>query len=370
MGDHFSSSSKYLVGSFLRTLQKTSKKIKMKFFAIVCFVGYTQAFLVRREADAEPEADADAAGYGIGVSHPATAVSAPVCNSVPVKTCNPREIKHPRQVCHDEHDTIVDTTITEHCEEIITTKCEQTSTQSRHSSAVVGTDSKVVSTGVVASPEVTVAHGPVHGAVAGYGAVGGVVAAAPAVATGVVAGYGAVAHGAVAPVAAHAVWKREAEADAGADAAYAHAYASPVATSAPVCTSVPVKQCNNVETPVPRTVVKKVCKEVIDIQIIEDCTETITTECTQTQTTQQHSSAVVGHDTKVGPSAVVATAHAAPAVAVHAAPAVAVHAAPAVAVAGVAAAPAVAVAGHAVAAGPVVAGYAGTGYGLAGYGGW
>merc|ERR1712215_372234 len=241
--------------------------------------------------------------------------------------------KHPRQVCHDEHDTIVDTTITEHCEEIITTKCEQTSTQSRHSSAVVGTDSKVVSTGVVASPEVTVAHGPVHGAVAG------VVAAAPAVATGVVAGgvvagYGAVAHGAVAPVAA----------------------------SAPVCTSVPVKQCNNVETPVPRTVVKKVCKEVIDIQIIEDCTETITTECTQTQTTQQHSSAVVGHDTKVGPSAVVATAHAAPAVAV--------HAAPAVAVAGVAAAPAVAVAGHAVAAGPVVAGYAGTGYGLAGYGGW
>merc|ERR1711970_1193463 len=312
----------------------------MKFFAIVCFVGYTQAFLVRREADAEPEADADAAGYGIGVSHPATAVSAPVCNSVPVKTCNPREIKHPRQVCHDEHDTIVDTTITEHCEEIITTKCEQTSTQSRHSSAVVGTDSKVVSTGVVASPEVTVAHGPVHGAVAGYGAV---------------------AHGAVAPVAAHAVWKREAdaEADADADAAYAHAYASPVATSAPVCTSVPVKQCNNVETPVPRTVVKKVCKEVIDIQIIEDCTETITTECTQTQTTQQHSSAVVGHDTKVGPSAVVATAHAAPAVAVHAAPAVAVHAAPAVAVAG-----------HAVAAGPVVAGYAGTGYGLAGYGGW
>merc|ERR1712236_164693 len=338
MGDHFSSSSKYLVGSFLRTLQKTSKKIKMKFFAIVCFVGYTQAFLVRREADAEPEADADAAGYGIGVSHPATAVSAPVCNSVPVKTCNPREIKHPRQVCHDEHDTIVDTTITEHCEEIITTKCEQTSTQSRHSSAVVGTDSKVVSTGVVASPEVTVAHGPVHGAVAGYGAVGGVVAAAPAVATGVVAGYGAVAHGAVAPVAAHAVWKREADAEADADA-----YASPVATSAPVCTSVPVKQCNNVETPVPRTVVKKVCKEVIDIQIIEDCTQTITTECTQTQTTQQHSSAVVGHDTKVGPSAVVATAHAAPAVAV---------------------------AGHAVAAGPVVAGYAGTGYGLAGYGGW
>merc|ERR1712215_549331 len=253
--------------------------------------------------------------------------------------------KHPRQVCHDEHDTIVDTTITEHCEEIITTKCEQTSTQSRHSSAVVGTDSKVVSTGVVASPEVTVAHGPVHGAVAGYGAVGGVVAAAPALATGVVAGYGAVAHGAVAPVAGHAVWKREAdaEADADADAAYAHGYAAaPVVTSAPRCTSEPIKQCKQVDTPVSQTVAKTVCKEVVDIERINDCTKTITTRCTQERTTQQHTSAVVGHDTQVGPSAVVASGHV------------------------VAAAPAVAVAGHAVAAGPVVAGYAGTGYGLAG----
>jgi len=334
----------------------------MKFFAIVCFVGYTQAFLVRREADAEPEADAeaDAGGYGYGVSAPVQAVSAPVCTKVPVKTCNPREIKHPRKVCHQEHDTIVDTTITEHCEEVITTKCEQQSQQVRHSSAVVGTDSKVVSTGVVATPEVTVAHGPATGVVAGYGAV----AAAPALATGVVAGYGAVAHGAVAPVAAHAVWKREAdaEADADADAAYAHGYAAaPVVTSAPRCTSEPIKQCKQVDTPVSQTVAKTVCKEVVDIERINDCTKTITTRCTQERTTQQHTSAVVGHDTQVGPSAVVASGH------VVAAPAVAVHAAPAV---GIAAAPAVAVAGHAVAAGPVVAGYAGTGYGLAGYGGW
>merc|ERR1711936_969760 len=346
---------------FSARCNKTSKKIRMKFFAIVCFVGYTQAFLVRREADAEPEADAeaDAAGYGYGVSAPVKAVSAPVCTQVPVKTCNPREIKHPRKVCHQEHDTIVHTTTTEHCEEVITTKCEQTQTAVRHSSAVVGTDSKVVSTGVVATPEVTVAHGPPTGVVAGYGAV----AAAPALATGVVAGYGAVAHGAVAPVAAHAVWKREADAEADADAAYAHGYAAaPVATSAPVCHSVPVKQCHNVDTPVPTTVAKTVCKEVVDIQIIEDCTETITETCTQTSEQVQHSSAVVGHDTQVGPSAVVASGHV-----VSAAPAVAVHAAPAV---GIAAAPAVAVAGHAVAAGPVVAGYAGTGYGLAGYANW
>merc|ERR1712215_151024 len=320
-------------------------KSKMKFFAIVCFVGYTQAFLVRREADAEPEADAeaDAAGYGYGASAPIQAVSAPRCESVPVETCVPREIKHPRKVCHQEHDTIVHTTTTEHCEEVVTTICQQESQQVRHSSAVVGTDSKVVSTGVVATPEVTVAHGPPTGVVAGYGAVG--VAAAPALATGVVAGYGAVAHGAVAPVAGHAVWKREAdaEADADADAAYAHGYAAaPVVTSAPRCTSEPIKQCKQVDTPVSQTVAKTVCKEVVDIERINDCTKTITTRCTQERTTQQHTSAVVGHDTQVGPSAVVASGHV------------------------VAAAPAVAVAGHAVAAGPVVAGYAGTGYGLAG----
>merc|ERR1712212_961853 len=109
----------------------------MKFFAIISFVGYTQAFLVRREAAPEAEADADAdAGYGYGAVSPA-AVSAPVCNSVPEKVCKDRTIETPRKVCHTEHDEIVDTTITEHCEEVITTKCEQTSTQSRHSSAIV-----------------------------------------------------------------------------------------------------------------------------------------------------------------------------------------------------------------------------------------
>merc|ERR1712002_351392 len=154
MGEHFSSSSRDLVGSFLRTLQSSLHILIMKIFAIIAFVGYTQAFLVRRDADA---------GYGYGAVAPA-AVSAPVCNSVPEKVCKDRTIETPRKVCHTEHDEIVDTTVTEHCEEVITTKCEQVSTQSRHSSAIVGQDSKVVATGVVASPEVTVAHGlPAHG---------------------------------------------------------------------------------------------------------------------------------------------------------------------------------------------------------------
>merc|ERR1712236_144918 len=323
----------------------------MKFFAIIAFVGYTQAFLVRREAAPEADADADA-GYGYGAVSPA-AVSAPVCNSVPEKVCKDRTIETPRKVCHTEHDEIVDTTITEHCEEVITTKCEQTSTQSRHSSAIIGQDSKVVATGVVASPEVTVAHGAsVHG-VSGYGAV----ATGPVVST---VGAGAVVGGVVGGVAAPAVavgyGKREAEADADADADAGYGYASPVATSAPLCNSVPVRT--------PRKIAKTVCKEVVDIKIIKDCTDTVSTTCTQQSVQQSHSSAVVGADTRVGPEAVVAT-HGTVAVGVAAAPAVAVAAAPAVAVG---AAPVVAAYGGAAA--PLVAGYAGTGVGLAGYAGY
>merc|ERR1711964_677294 len=253
----------------------------MKFFAIIAFVGYTQAFLVRREAAPEADADADA-GYGYGAVSPA-AVSAPVCNSVPEKVCKDRTIETPRKVCHTEHDEIVDTTITEHCEDVITTKCEQTSTQSRHSSAIVGQDSKVVATGVVASPEVTVAHGAsVHG-VSGYGAV----ATGPVVST---VGAGVVG-GVAAPAVAVGYGKREAEADADADADAGYGYASPVATSAPLCNSVPVRTCNKVPVSTPRKIAKTVCKEVVDIKIIKDCTDTISTTCTQQSVQQSHSSA-------------------------------------------------------------------------------
>ena len=260
----------------------------MKFLAILLFAGASQAFLVRREAEADAEAEP-----GYGYSH--GAVSAPVCNSVPVITCNPRQVETPRQECHQEYDEIVDTTITEHCEEVITTTCQQTSTHTKHSSAVVGHDTKVVATGVAAGPV----------AVAGYGA------------HVVKAGYG----------------KREAEpeADAEAEPGYGYGAVGPVAASAPVCESVPVRKCNKVPVSTPRKVGRTVCKTVTDITTIEDCQETVTTECTQTSTKVATHSKVVGTDTKVGPAAVVAT-----------------HAAPAVA--------------------PVVAGYGG--YGLAGYGGW
>merc|ERR1739838_1134611 len=322
--------------------------LNMKFFAILCCVGFTQAFLVRREADADPEADADAAGIHGYAANVGGSISAPVCHpvSVPEKICNPRQIEKPRQVCHEECDTIVDTTITENCETVTTTRCTQEQVAATRTSGIVGHDSKVVATGVIASPERTVAHGVATGVVAGYGAVGAGYGAVGAIGHGAVGAVGAVGYGGV----AHAGYGKR-EADAEADAAYGthgYAVATPVAVSAPSCNSVPVTRCNKVPVDTPRKLCKTVCKTVTKITTIEDCKETITTQCTQESIKVRHSSGVVGHDTKVGPSAVVAT---------HGSAAV-VAAAPAVAVAGYAGG---AIAGGAIAGAPVVAGYAGTG---------
>merc|ERR1711970_1130018 len=90
---------------------------RMKVFSLIFIVGLTQAGLVRREADADPKAGV----YG--------SASQPICRSVPEKTCTPRNVEKPRKVCHDEYDKIV------------------------------GTDSKIVATGVLASPERTVSYG-------------------------------------------------------------------------------------------------------------------------------------------------------------------------------------------------------------------
>merc|ERR1711872_682871 len=230
--------------------------VDMKFFHILFSVGLVHSGIVRREADPGT--------YGSS--------SAPICKSVPEKTCTPRNVEKPKKVCHDEYDEIVDTTTTEHCEEIITTKCEQVSAQSRHSSGVVGHDSKVVATGVVASPERVVGYG---GAAIGYGSHGGY------------SGYK----------------KREAEAEAEGKAGYN----AGLVKSAPICTSVPEKMCKKVPVSTPRKEKRTVCKTVVDIDIIEDCKEVITTHCEQTSQKVHHHSSVVGHDTRVGPAAVVDT---------------------------------------------------------------
>merc|ERR1711931_53149 len=294
MGDHFSSLSKYLVGRNLNPI--------MKFISIICFFGFSQAFVVRREA--EPDADADAFGIGYGASP--RAVSAPVCKSVPQKVCKDRTIETPRKVCHTEHDEIVDTTVTEHCQTTTTTKCEQTSSQTRHSSNIVGSDSKVVSTGVIASPEVTVAqgastHGGVvsgytagsSGAAAGYGAGGAITSTGVIGTTRLIGSTDLVSNGASLGY----YGKREADADADADAGfygYGSNGVSPVSTSAPICRSVPVRTCNKVPVNRPRKVAKTVCKTVTDIKVIKDCTDTVSTTCPQQSVQQSRSSAVVG----------------------------------------------------------------------------
>merc|ERR1712083_507536 len=235
------------------------KNIKMKAFVIVCIIGLAQSGLVKRDAepdaspDAAPDAEADP-----GYAYAQGAVSAPVCHSVPEKTCVPRQVETPRKVCHQEYDEILDTVITQHCEEVVTTTCQQVSQTAHHTSAIVGQDSKIVATGVVATPAVTVAHG-------------------------------------------HPAADADPEADPG------YAYASSPVVSAPVCNSVPVKQCKDVPVSTPRKVAKTVCATHVDVTTIEDCKEVITTQCSQTSQKVATHSAVVGHDTKVGPAAVVAT---------------------------------------------------------------
>ena len=281
---------------------------------------------VKREA--EPDADADPQ---VLHGHKPVSVSAPECHSVPELKCVPRQVETPRKVCHQEYDEIVDTVYTEHCEEVITTTCQQTSTKSILSKQVVGHDSKVVATGVAATPPVTVAHGAPHH--------GGGVGPAKAV---------------VGP-ASHHLGKREAEPTAEAEAAFigphvahpgpAEIHETPAQVSQPVCHSVPVKQCEKIPTHTPRYTIiiiiitiitnhhdhrrvgRTVCAEHVDVTTIEDCQEVITTKCHQVSQSVAHASNVVGHDTRVGPAAVVAVeAHHAPVHAVHHAPVHAVRA--------------------------------------------
>merc|ERR1712121_607961 len=157
------------------------------------------------------------------------------------------------------------------------------------------------------------------------------VAVGPSTATGTVAGYaagGAIATGGIVSTGGLAVGsgyadgygysgvastysgyaKRDADADAGFPAGIvaANTGVSPVSTSAPICRSVPVRHCNQVPVNRPRKVAKTVCKTVVDIKIIKDCTDTISTTCTQQSVQQSHSSAVVGTNSHDGPYAVVA----------------------------------------------------------------
>jgi len=287
----------------------------MKFFAVVCFFGFSHCSVVRRDADP----DNLGLGYGAGIVTGGVTgvspkqVSQPVCNSVPQKVCKDRSVETPRKVCHTEHDEIVDTTIIEKCEERVTTKCEQTSSQSRATSAVIGQTSKVVATGIIASGEATVGVGPsvATGAVTGiggYGAGGLIGTAGGVIGAGGLLGAGGLTVGTGYAGGLVGYTKRDADADAGftGGVAVANTGVSPVSTSAPICRSVPVRHCDQVPVNRPRKVARTVCKTVVDIKIIKDCTDTVATTCTQQSVQQSHSTAVVGTNSRDGPYAVVA----------------------------------------------------------------
>merc|ERR1711942_398431 len=197
--------------------------LMMKFLSIFFFVGLNHCSVVRRDADP----DNLGLGYGAGIVTGGVTgvspkqVSQPVCKSVPQKVCKDRSVETPRKVCHTEQDEIVDTTIIEKCEERVTTKCEQTSSQSRATSAVIGQTSKVVAAGIVASGDVNVGVGPsvATGVVTGYGGygAGGLIGGAGGVigARGVIGGAGGLSVGTGYAGGLVGYTKRDADADAG-----------------------------------------------------------------------------------------------------------------------------------------------------------
>jgi len=119
------------------------------------------------EAEAKPEADAEAeAHYGavalvsapvvVTTHEPVKSAGYPVCNSVPVKTCERIPTATPRNVARTVCDTVVDVTTIEDCTETVTKHCQHTSSSTSSSSKVVGSHSQVVTSALnaVAHPAV------------------------------------------------------------------------------------------------------------------------------------------------------------------------------------------------------------------------
>merc|ERR1712055_1107599 len=146
-------------------IQRSSSKMK---FAIVLL----GAGLVAAAPKAEPEAArllfpgrsvTHSVGLGSSVSVGRTVglvgrttvghVSAPSCVRTPVKECVPRTVETPRKVCQTVVDVFEDTTITERCQEVITTTCTQTSEESHITESIASTDTVKVEEGVPVDAE-------------------------------------------------------------------------------------------------------------------------------------------------------------------------------------------------------------------------
>merc|ERR1712142_1288095 len=241
---------------------------KMKFAIVLLGAG-----LVAAAPKADPEAarllfparsvgSTVAVGRTVGLVGRTTVghVSAPSCVRTPVKECVPRTVETPRKVCQTVVDVFEDTTITERCQEVITTTCTQTSEESHITESIASTDTVKIEEGV-----------PVDAQTLGR-------------ATGVV-------H--------RSFGKREANAEAlhgtVATTLYNTRISKPIKkVGHPECVSTPVRQCENIPNANKRNVARTVCDTVVDSHEVEDCTETITEVCEQTNTYSPTSGKRVG----------------------------------------------------------------------------
>merc|ERR1711934_565440 len=248
--------------SLLRT-QEAHFRLKMK----IAIVLLGAAGLAAAAPKAEPEAArllfpstsvGVAVGRTVGVVGRTVAghVSAPSCVRTPVKECVPRTVDTPRKVCQTVVDVFEDTTITERCQEVITTTCTQTSEESHITESIASTDTIKIEEGV-----------PVDAQTLGR-------------ASGVLHRH---------------IGKREADAEALHGSASTTRISKPIKTVGhPDCVSEPVKQCENIPNSNKRNVARTVCDTVVDSHEVEDCTETITEVCEQTNTYSHSSGKRVG----------------------------------------------------------------------------
>merc|ERR1712142_616317 len=120
---------------------------KMKFAIVLLGAG-----LVAAAPKADPEAarllfparsvgSTVAVGRTVGLVGRTTVghVSAPSCVRTPVKECVPRTVETPRKVCQTVVDVFEDTTVTERCQEVITTTCTQTSEETHVTESISST---------------------------------------------------------------------------------------------------------------------------------------------------------------------------------------------------------------------------------------
>merc|ERR1711934_326969 len=226
--------------------ERQRRSSKMKFAIVLLGAG-----LVAAAPKAEPEAarllfsrgssvglgSTVAVGRTVGLVGRTTVghVSAPSCVRTPVKECVPRTVETPRKVCQTVVDVFEDTTITERCQEVITTTCTQTSEESHITESIASTDTVKIEEGV-----------PVDAQTLGR-------------ASGVLHRH---------------IGKREADAEALHGSTSTTLYNTPNSKK--------------------RNVARTVCDTVVDSHEVEDCTETITEVCEQTNTYSHTSGKRVG----------------------------------------------------------------------------